>query len=169
AAMTQIEYAEPIERPLTVFEKVWQQDPDTHLFHSEDHGVMAVADAFPKLPLQLVVAPKHGSDMEQAAFEDLPVFTRLVLHTVADAMQAKIRRYCTLGQMPVRHIEGRGVPNHPHIVLFAGEKGQGKDLYTGQLLGQTAVRSTMQSLRLLHNERAELNAQLDQLARAFDR
>lgn len=58
-------------RPVsTVFERIWQE-PDGHLFRSENHGVMAIADAFPKMPLQVVVAPAAGNPGEEVHFYDL--------------------------------------------------------------------------------------------------
>src|SRR5687768_7611405 len=107
----------------TVFERVWSS-PDEHLFRSERHEIMAAVDTFPKMPLQAVVAPRTGYKGQQAHFNLLPHPVKRKLLEVADAVGSKILQQCSINQRAITHIEGYGVEDHPHIVLFAAEKKQ---------------------------------------------
>lgn len=147
---------------LTVFERVWQT-PEEHLFLSERHGVMAAVDAFPRMPLQSVIAARFGTKGVQQHFNLLPRILKRKMHEVADAVGEKILRHCEPTQNVITHIEGRGVTDHAHIVVCAGEKDEGLNLYKGECLGLTAVQHTIEVIRFTHVESAELEARLDQI------
>lgn len=146
----------------TVFEKIWQQDAG-HLFRSERHGVMAIADAFPRMPLQVVVAPDAGNPGEDVHFYDLELIQQRKLLEVGLAVGSKILDHCTPGQRSMFTLEGFAVRDHAHIVYYAGERGQGIDRYTGQVLGEAAVRHTVESITFEPAEIDVLNARLDQI------
>lgn len=144
----------------TVFERIWQQ-PDGHLFKSSRHGVMAIADAFPKMPLQVVVAPETGMPGEEAHFYDLDLAKQRKLLEVGLTIGAKILKYCIPGQRSMFTLEGFAVKDHPHIVYYAGERGQGIDRYTGTCLGEIAVQQTLEVITLSPVEAEILEARLD--------
>lgn len=146
---------------LTVFERVWD-NPDEHLFISERHGVMAAVDAKPRLPLQSVIAPQHGTPGKPAHFNLLPTPTKLKMLEVADTLGRKMLQHCAPQQRAMTHIEGFGVADHAHIVMFAAERGQGADSYNTAInLGPIAVQHTIDVLRFTPVESAALEARLD--------
>lgn len=144
----------------TIFERVWQQ-PDGHLFKSLRHGVMAVADAFPKMPLQVVVAPATGTPGEEASFYDLELSKQRRLLEVGLVIGSKILEHCAPGQRSMFTLEGFAVQDHPHVVYYAGERGQGIDRYTGPNLGPIAVRQTLELITFSPVETEALEARLD--------
>lgn len=150
-------------RGSTIFEPIWDQ-PDGPLFKSERHGVMVFADAFPRLPLQVVVATQYGTPGHEVHFSQLPRITRRRMHEVADAVEEKIFAECEPGQRVITHTEGFGVPDHPHIVLFAGERKQGESLYSGPVLGEMAVRHTLEAISFSTIDRMELEGRLSRVA-----
>jgi hypothetical protein len=156
-----------IDKPsseLTILERVWYK-PDEHLFVSRRHHVMAAVDAFPRLPLQAVVAPQFGTKGKPAHFNALPPEMRRKLHEVADTVGGMIMQRCEEGQRAMTHIEGFGVSDHPHIVLFAAEQGQGANLYDKTVkLGNSAVEHALNILRLTEDEAAALERRLDKLS-----
>lgn len=147
----------------TIFERVWQQKTG-HLFHSEKHGVMAVADKFPKMPLQVVVAPATGQPGEEVHFYDLAPEKQRKLLEVGLAVGSKILDHCMPGQRSMFTLEGFAVKDHAHIVYYAGERGQGIDRYTGQVLGEEAVRQTIEAITFEPIEVKLLEARLDQIS-----
>jgi hypothetical protein len=108
---------------------------------------MAIADLYPKLPLQAVVAPSSGTKGEKVRFIDLPRSTRRKLHEVADAVAEKILPYVEGDQDTITHIEGKGIKDHGHIVVGADKLNERGALYTGMSLGADAVRRTVELLR----------------------
>jgi hypothetical protein len=58
-------------------------------------------------------------------------------------------------------LEGFAVKDHAHIVYYAGERGQGIDRYTGQVLGEEAVQRTIQAITFKAVEAELLEARLD--------
>ncbi|MDB5185606.1 MAG: hypothetical protein JWL85_129 [Candidatus Saccharibacteria bacterium] len=149
-------------RPTTVFERVWNNRKEL-LFRSDRHEVLAAVDIKPKFPLQVVVALRYGTPGERADFDALPSYMKKRLHTVADFLGQKILANCTEEQRVIRHTEGFGVPDHPHITLFAAERGQGKDLYNGEPLGLEVVENTLKVLKFTDTQPAELEAELGQI------
>jgi len=147
----------------TIFERVAADKPDEHLFLSQRHGIMAAIDTYPRMPLQCVVAPTVNDANVEGHFNRLPSGMRQKMHEVADTLGEKVLACCTSGQRPITHIEGFGVADHPHIVVFAAERGQGADLYTGANLGPVAVQHTLEVMRFTLEEATELEARLDQI------
>jgi diadenosine tetraphosphate (Ap4A) HIT family hydrolase len=147
---------------MTVFERIWNK-PDEHLFLSERHGVMAAVDAFPRMPLQSVVAPQFGTKGQASHFNLLPTVTKRKLLEVADAVGQKILQHCTPEQRVITHIEGYGIDDHAHIVLFAAERKQGANLYIGETLGPIAVQHTLETIRFSPTEAEQLEARLDDI------
>ena len=145
---------------VTIFERVWSQ-PDGHLFKSERHGVMAVADAFPKMPLQVVVAPARGNPGEEVHFYDLELKQQRKLLEVGLVVGSKILGHCMPGQRSMFTLEGFAVKDHAHIVYYAGERGQGIDRYTGTYLGEEAVQQTMEALNFTSAEVELLETRLN--------
>jgi hypothetical protein len=146
----------------TILERVWD-NPEEHLFLSKRHGVMAAVDTFPRMPLQSVVATQYGTPGQPAHFNLLPQPVKRKLLEVADAIGAKILSNCTPDQRAITHIEGYGINDHPHIVLFAAERKQGAELYTGTNLGPLAVQRTLEVVRFNSVEAHELELRLDEL------
>lgn len=60
-------------------------------------------------------------------------------------------------------LEGFAVKDHPHLVHYAGERGQGIDRYTGQCLGDIAVQRTLELITFTPIESEILEARLDQI------
>lgn len=149
-------------RPTTIFEGVWQQPSGHFLFRSERHRVMAVADTRPRMPLQVVVAPADGTPGKKAHFYDLKLSQQRRLLEVGLAVGSKILNHCNPGQRSMCTLEGFGVEDHPHIVYYAGERGQGKDRYNEDLhLGDAAVQQTLELIRFTAAEATLLEARLD--------
>lgn len=148
----------------TVFEKAWRKDDSgLYLFRSEKHEVMALADPFPKLSLQTVIAPSEGLKGENVHFNTLPRSARRKLHEVSDAIGEKMATHLGPNERVVTHIEGFGVPDHAHIVMFAAERKEGEALYNGALLGEDVVRRTVELLRFNEEETAQLNQRLSHI------
>lgn len=151
--------------PQTIFEKIWQQ-PAGHLFRSEKHQVMAIADAFPRMPLQVVVAPAYGTPGVDAHFNDLPLPMQRKLAEVGFMIGHKILQHCTPSQRAMFTLEGFAVKDHAHVVHYAGERGQGIDRYTGPMLGQTAVEHTIEAIVMSDLDTHVLESRLDRVDRA---
>ncbi|MBC7581866.1 hypothetical protein H7097_03305 [Aeromicrobium sp.] len=136
--------------PQTKFEAEWQRvkreqfevpgKPKIRpVFFSPDHGIMAALDPFPKFTDQFMVAPATGTPGKRAYFHDLAPTDRQKLHYVADAIgEVLLRRNVDLDlkveaepshRSPVEHIEGHGIPDHPHIVVFGAFRSEGGRLY----------------------------------------
>ena len=150
------------ETPHTVFENEWL-DRKNQLFRSERHKIMVVPAIPPKLPFHVVVAPHKGKPGEDVRFSDLPRNTRLMLHEVADTVEAKMSGLITPEQRIITHTEGFGVRDHAHIVLGAAEKGEGINLYTGESLGALALHQTIEAMTFSSQEAAALELRLDRL------
>jgi diadenosine tetraphosphate (Ap4A) HIT family hydrolase len=152
----------------TVFENAWnQEDNPDMLFRSENLGIMALADLYPKLLPQIVVAPKDGKKGEVVHLHNLPPILRLRLHHVADTVAEKVQAYIDeqyTDDYVITHIEGRGVKDHAHIVVGAGEAKEGVALYVGASLGESAVQRTIELLRFNDEETAKLNHQLSRIS-----
>lgn len=146
----------------TIFENVWNQ-PEGHLFKSEEHGVMAVADKFPRMPLQVVVALSEGTPGVDQHFQDLELVQQRRLLEVGMVVSAKILRHCNPGQRSMFTLEGFAVPDHVHIVHYAGERRQGIDRYDGRVLGQRAVEKTLELVAFTSAEVDQLESRLDSL------
>ena len=143
----------------TILERV-RDNPDELLFRSDTHRVFAAVDAFPRLPYQCVVAPFYGNPGKPAHFNNLDPQLQMKLFLVASAIGQKVLRHCTDQQRAVTHIEGFGITDHPHILVFAAERKQGANLYTGENLGLVAVQNTIEAIRFLPEEAQELEARL---------
>jgi hypothetical protein len=125
---------------------------------------MAIADPFPKMPLQVVVAPAIGELDGEAHFNNLAVKTQRKLVEVGFAVGSKILENCGAGQRSMFTLEGFGVNNHVHLVYYAGERGQGIDRYTGPCLGEQAVQQTLELIQFAPVEAELLEARLDQIS-----
>lgn len=150
---------------LTVFERVVQNAPDEHLYLSERHKVLMAVDPFAKLPLQSVIAPTTGSAGQESHFDELPFRTQLKLHAASSFIGKKMLELCEPGERVIKHIEGFGVPDHPHIVTYVAERGQGRDLYDGSFIGAAAVAPATEQLRLNDDEVDELDGLLTTIDR----
>lgn len=144
----------------TVFERIWQESTG-HLFKSERHGVMAVADAYPKMPLQVVVAPATGTPGETVHFYDLELQQQRKLMEVGLVVGSKILANCMPDQRSMFTLEGFAVKDHAHLVYYAGERGQGIDRYTGTCLGDAAVQNTINAITFSPADVEELEFRLD--------
>ncbi len=153
-----------IEQASTIFEKVWQQ-PNGHLFKSEIHGVMAIADRFPRMPLQVVVAPSSGTPHKDQHFYDLGLDQQRKLLELGLIVGSKILNHCTPNQRSMFTLEGFAVKDHAHLVYYAGERGQGIDRYTGGILGDEAVQRTIEVVSFSPVEAEQAEARLAQLDR----
>jgi diadenosine tetraphosphate (Ap4A) HIT family hydrolase len=139
----------------------------THLFKSEHHSVMAVADPYAKFPMHVVVAPRDGRPGEDVRFSKLPRLTRRLLHEVADAVEQKIEDYLEPEQRVVTHTEGFGINDHAHIVLFAAIRGEGESLYDkAKLVSPLIIQHTLDVITFNPIEAMDLEQQLDQVSRA---
>ncbi|MDX1766204.1 MAG: hypothetical protein R3313_04605, partial [Candidatus Saccharimonadales bacterium] len=144
----------------TVFEDAWHHT-DNHIFRSERHQVMAIADIAPRLPLQVVVAHRSGYPGRDVGFSDLSTLHKRKLNEVAGAVGEKMAKHITEGQRVITHSEGFGVPDHPHIVLFAAARKEGERLYNGPPLGAIAVQNTIEVVKFTPVEAESLEARLD--------
>jgi hypothetical protein len=152
----------------TKLEEAWDSPLiGTHLFKSEQHGVMAVADPFAKFHLHVVVAPREGDPGKDVRFSKLPLLTKRLLHEVADAVEEKIERHIEPEQRVITHTEGYGIPDHAHIVLFAAKRGEGKDLWVPRSAGELAIEHTLNAISFNPNEAEMLDQRLAQVARTF--
>lgn len=125
---------------------------------------MAVADPYAKFPLHTVVAPRDGNMDEEVHFSDLPDATRRLLHVLADAVGEKIKQHCKPEQRVITHIEGFGIPDHAHIVLFAAERSEGRQLYEPVAAGPLAIQHTLEVISFNPVEALALEEQLDRVA-----
>ncbi len=142
---------------LTVFERVVQNAPEEHLYLSERHKVLMAVDPFAKLPLQSVIAPTKGTPGQESHFDELPFRAQLKLHTASSYLGKKMLELCEPGERVIKHIEGFAVSDHPHIVTYVAERGQGRDLYDGSFIGAAAVALATEQLRLDEHEVDELD------------
>jgi len=158
----------------TVFETAWLQEAnDLSLFRSDEYNVIALADPYPKLPLQMVIAPSEGSAGMNVHFAELPRSMKRRLHEVSDAFGEKMLTVLSQdqraivdevsGQEPHVHIEGFGIRDHAHIVMFGAERRQGERLYNGTSLGEDTVRRTVELMKFTAEETARLNQRLAHL------
>lgn len=150
----------------TIFERVWH-DPTGHIFKSVRHGVMAFADKFPKMPLQVVVALSQGTSGEDQHFNDLPIEKQRKILEVGLVVGKKILSNCEENERSMFTLEGYAVRDHAHVVYYAGERGQGINRYTGQALGEEAVQRTIELVTFSPEEAQLVEARLskiDQLA-----
>lgn len=148
--------------PSTIFGRIWSAE-NGHLFRSEKHGVMAIADAFPRMPLQVVVAPAEGSPGEEAHFYDLDIRQQRKILEVGLAVGSKILDHCAPGQRSMCTLEGFAVNDHPHIVYYAGERGEGINRYTGKMLGEEAIQRTLELITFEPCETRLLERRLDHI------
>ncbi len=151
----------------TVFEGVWESC-ENPLFKSEEHGVMAVADAFPKFPYHTVLFPREGED-QKVHVHKLARAEAHKLYAVKHAIGAKILEHCDDEQRIVDHTEGFAVPNHAHIVLFAALRGEGKALYDKAILpnSEEIIEQTIRDITLSEHEGAALEDELDVIRRIY--
>jgi hypothetical protein len=122
---------------------------------------MAVADAYPRMPLQVVVAPATGKPGQEVHFHNLELQEQRKLFEVGMAVGSKILEHCAPGQRSMFALEGFAVKDHAHLVYFAGERGQGVNRYTGLPLGQAAVQQTIEAVTFQPAEIELLEARLD--------
>ena len=146
--------------PPTAFETIWQQ-PDGHLFKSTRHGVMAIVDVYPRMPLQVVVAPRSGNSGGIAHFYDLDLPQQRKLLEVGLMVGAKILQHCSEEQRSMFTLEGFAVKDHPHIVYYAGIRSQGVDRYTGACLDEAAVQQTRDAISFSRHDTEALELRLD--------
>lgn len=89
--------------------------------------VSALVDPFRKLPGTIVVIPKEATPDAEHHLADLPPSRRMQLALVCQEFGKKIIEHA--GVRAIEHVEGYGVPDHAHIVIFPAAKGEGKALY----------------------------------------
>ncbi len=146
----------------TIFEQIWHQESG-HLFRSEKHGVMAIADKFPKMRLQVVVAPSTGKASENVHFYDLELIQQRKLLEVGLAVGRKILDNCAPGQRSMFTLEGFAVKDHAHVLYYASERGEGVQRYVGSVLADAAVQQTIELITFEPVESQLLEARLDQI------
>lgn len=119
----------------TIFEQTMQNyakwsgqgdAPAYPVYESDDY--VALVDRYPKFIGQVVVFPHAGRPGENVAPYDLPTGTRIGLDYLSHVVQSRMSSQFPRGRI-IRHEEGFAVPDHPHVVLFPAERGQGKRLY----------------------------------------
>jgi diadenosine tetraphosphate (Ap4A) HIT family hydrolase len=123
-----------MSRELTIFERTMQAyqnwdgtgDAPAYPVYDGDH-VVALLDKFPKFLGQVVVFPRQAPGLEKATMFDLPKALRAGVDLVALTVGKRMGQ--AFEQLIVEHREGRGVPNHPHTVLFPAAQGEGRGLY----------------------------------------
>jgi hypothetical protein len=148
----------------TIFEGVWDDKPEEHLFKSDKHGVMAAVDAYPRLALQVIVAPRDGEYGNKLHFHSLDPVIRGKMRIVADVMGAKMLENCDADQRVIEHVEGFNIDNHAHMLLAVARRSEGALLYTGPDLGAVAVQNTLQVLRFTPEEEFALEARLNEFS-----
>ena len=86
----------------------------------------AMPDGFPKFPDQIVIIPAAGfPDRDTASFHDLPLSTQMAMIAVQAAFQKKMESFSGVpGVRGIIRVDGFAVPNHPHIVMFPGLRGE---------------------------------------------
>lgn len=139
-----------------------------HLFYSERHEVMAFVDPFPRMPLSVVVAPTRGTPGENAHFYDLDLVMQRRIMEVGFFVGRKILDRCGPDQRAMFTLEGFGVPDHAHVVHYAGVRGQGADRYDGVDLGPEAVDAAYRALAFAPYETELLNMHLERVAGSAD-
>lgn len=145
----------------TVFEEVWNDSTTPFLFRSDKHKVMAIADKFPRMPLQVVIAPASGNPGEIVHFHDLNEITQDKLWTVGKAIGKKILSASSSPQRSMFTLEGFAVEDHAHLIYYAGVRREGINRYTGELLGDLAVQRTVEAITLSLDESIALESKLD--------
>lgn len=161
----------------------WERKPEGDppaqvLFRSKQYGYTAVVDRFRKLKYTSVVFPDEGTPQRTALVANLPPSRAYGLFAVTQAISAKILKIT--GTMPapyidgkppegrtvpVSHIEGFGVADHPHIVLFPGKRGEGKRLYEADVPQPTPeeLDEVWSTLLLTGSDKEALELQLEAL------
>lgn len=116
----------------TVFEKLWAERPDDAIFLSEELGVGAWPDAYPKLPLQTVIIPKEHYGTGK--YELLPCRVRLlvdelsatIMHASVDTWREITGHNTDMERTESRAhklVSGYGVQDHPHVVIAPAPRG----------------------------------------------
>lgn len=145
-------------------EREWD-NPAVLLFRSEEHGVMAIADAYPRMALSCVIAPRYGTPGVRSDFNKLPRRTKRLLFEVADAIGEKIVPHCDTSQRVATRIHNFSIYDHPHIIVSAARHHEVVGDHDAlPILGMQAVQNTVEVLRFSQVEAAGLDARLDSIA-----
>ena len=152
-----------IPKKLTVFENIYRNNTEEPILKLEDHGVIALADSRPRLPLQVVVASSEGFREGESNSFDIDPSIRRKIFEVASAIGLKIGELCGEKENPIWTITGFQIKNHPHVVLAKGQSGDLTVLENGPQLGPEAVHNTLEMIKFTPIEVANLEASLDKL------
>jgi diadenosine tetraphosphate (Ap4A) HIT family hydrolase len=147
----------------TVFERVWREKPEQHLFKSDQHGVMAAVDIRPRLPYQVIIAPRDGQPGSEAHFTLLPFEIQQKLLFIAQQVGMKILAACGPDHKVLYSVTGFQVKDHAHLVMAAAREGDLSVLQDGPVLGDLAVRRTLNAINFSPAEADSINSQLDGL------
>ena len=152
----------------TVFEQALRDPSLPKLFESDWHKVAAFADPYPRLPYQSVIVPYRPFGDKERVLGDMQPLEALAVAAVGYALQKKLQRICTPGQLALIHTEGYGVPEHGHTLVYQSyERKSGKELYEGPVLPAESVEQTLADLAFTPAERSTLLWSLDALHRGF--
>ena len=163
----------PLPANETLFEGIWRKldeydaapeasdvPPAYVLYRNRRFGVMALADAFPKFPHQVVITPREGCYGQKTSVYDMAPSRRLQLELVAQAIGKKLLSNAP-EQRVIEHVEGYAVPDHPHIVMFSAERNQGVKLYgKAEPASADTLEATRCLLQIDGDEAAELDSRL---------
>lgn len=160
---------------ITVFEQTmlnfadWSGEGDAPaypVYEGEDY--VALVDRYPKFVGQVVVFPQEGRPGEDIAPYDLPARTRLGLDYLSHVVQSRMRTRFPQGRI-VRHEEGFAVPDHPHVVLYPAQRGEGRKLYepSGFEPDTRYFKTTQQLLKIEEDQKKIVDARLKKLLEAI--
>ena len=160
--------------PATALERVWLNPDEQPIYRSNKHGVGIYPDAFPKFPDQVLIMPARGFPERQfASLHDLDLHTQLALTVLQTIVQRRMESFSGVdGVRGIVRVDGFAVPNHPHIVMFPGLRGESSDYtqpprpqFEGAEVRQKLIEATLRNLCLTAEQMAELDELLDQLPR----
>ena len=159
---------------LTVFEKTMQnyadwtgegEAPAYPLYEGLEY--VALVDRFPKFDGQVVIFPSHGQPGQETAPYNLPPSLRLGMDYLTHVIQTRMSSRYPKGRI-IRHEEGFAVPDHPHVVLFPAQRGEGKKLYEPSQFepDKSYYRETQRLLQLESDQKRIVDEKLKRLIEA---
>jgi hypothetical protein len=118
-------------------------------------------DPFRKLPGTVVVVPREGTPGKDAYLHDLPAHRLDQMSRVRVAFGRKM--LAITGVRPIEHVEGYGVPDHAHVVMFPAARGEGRALYESvERPGAEELEAELDTTLALYGMRGEEAAGLRQ-------
>jgi hypothetical protein len=119
----------------TIFEQAmadyatWSGEGEAPAYPLYTGDVVALVAKVPKFVGEVVVFPSTGYPGQDVGLFDLDTHVRLGVELVAHTIGQKMMRAFGVDKKVIEHDEGFGVPNHPHAVVFAAQRGEGARLY----------------------------------------